>query len=56
VASLFAASGKDFLSAFRLHSRAEAVLLVPPANMGLKSALWQRIFSSARINASGRII
>ena len=45
VASLFAASRKDFLSTFGLHSRAEPMLLVPPPNMRLKRTLYQRIFS-----------
>ncbi len=45
VASLFAASRKDFLSTFGLHSRAEPMLLVPPPDMRLKRTLYQRIFS-----------
>jgi hypothetical protein len=45
VASLFAASRKDFLSTFGLHSRAEPVLLVPPPDMRLKRTLYQTVFS-----------
>ena len=45
VASLFAASRKDFLSTFGLHSRAETMLLVPPPDMRLKRTLYQTVFS-----------
>jgi len=45
VASLFAASRKNFFPAFSLHSRAKPVLLVPPPNMRLKRTLYQAIFS-----------
>lgn len=45
VASFFAASRKDFLSTFGLHSRAEPMFLVPPPDMRLKRTLYQRIFS-----------
>lgn len=40
------AAARQYLAAvFGLHSRAEAVLLMAPANMRLKGTLRQRIFS-----------
>jgi hypothetical protein len=45
VPSFGAPTGQHFAAILGFHSRAEAVLLVAPANMRLKSALRQRIFS-----------
>jgi hypothetical protein len=47
VAPFFAALRKNFSSTRAFHARAEAVLFVARADVGLKGAFWQLDFSSA---------
>src|SRR5579871_4768736 len=53
MASFFAALRKNFASTLALHARAETVLLVATAHVGLKCAFRQRIFSLSILTHTG---